>query len=35
MRISVVSWATTDDDVEMSIEAIKRIAMREGAERIA
>ena len=33
MRISVVSWATTDDDVDISIEAIKRAAGREGAER--
>ena len=26
MRISVVSWATTDDDVERSLAAIMRIA---------
>ncbi|MDX6560462.1 MAG: hypothetical protein QOD65_276 [Gaiellales bacterium] len=26
MRISVCSWATTDDDVERSLEAILRIA---------
>jgi hypothetical protein len=26
MRISVSSWATTDDDVEKSLEAILRIA---------
>jgi glutamate/tyrosine decarboxylase-like PLP-dependent enzyme len=35
MRISVVSWATSDDDVEVSIEAIKRVAVREGAARVA
>ena len=29
MRISVVSWATTDADVEKSIEAILRIAARQ------
>ena len=28
MRISVSSWATTDDDVERSLEAILRIAGR-------
>ncbi len=33
MRISVVSWATTDDDVDISIEAIRRVAAREGAQR--
>jgi glutamate/tyrosine decarboxylase-like PLP-dependent enzyme len=27
MRISVSSWATTDDDVELSIESIKRAAL--------
>jgi hypothetical protein len=26
MRISVSSWATTDDDVERSLAAIKRVA---------
>jgi hypothetical protein len=26
MRISVSSWATTDADVEKSIEAIRRVA---------
>jgi hypothetical protein len=26
MRISVSSWATTDDDVEQSLAAIKRVA---------
>jgi hypothetical protein len=26
MRVSVVSWATTDDDVERSIDAILRVA---------
>ena len=30
MRISVISWATTDDDVERSIDAIIRVA---GAQR--
>jgi glutamate/tyrosine decarboxylase-like PLP-dependent enzyme len=34
MRISVCSWATTDGDVETSIEAIKRVAAREGAQRL-
>ncbi len=29
MRISVVSWATTDDDVDRSVEAIRRIATAE------
>ena len=29
MRISVISWATTDADVEKSIEAIIRVARRE------
>jgi len=29
MRISVISWATTDEDVERSIEAILRIAAQE------
>ena len=28
MRISVISWATTDADVERSIDAILRIAAR-------
>lgn len=31
MRISVSSWATTDDDVEMSLVAIKRAASEVGA----
>ena len=31
MRISVSSWATTDDDVERSLNAILRVAAREGA----
>jgi glutamate/tyrosine decarboxylase-like PLP-dependent enzyme len=31
MRISVVSWATTDADVEASLAAIVRVAAREGA----
>ncbi|HEY6230320.1 MAG TPA: pyridoxal-dependent decarboxylase [Pyrinomonadaceae bacterium] len=30
MRISVSSWATTDDDVERSLEAIIRIAAKAG-----
>jgi glutamate/tyrosine decarboxylase-like PLP-dependent enzyme len=30
MRISVSSWATTDEDVERSIEAIVRVARRAG-----
>jgi glutamate/tyrosine decarboxylase-like PLP-dependent enzyme len=30
MRISVISWATTDADVEQSIDAILRIAQRHG-----
>jgi glutamate/tyrosine decarboxylase-like PLP-dependent enzyme len=29
MRISVSSWATTDEDVDRSLDAIKRIARRE------
>jgi len=28
MRISVSSWATTDEDVEMSLEAILRAASK-------
>ncbi len=31
MRISVCSWATTDDDVERSLAAILRAAARVGA----
>ena len=31
MRISVCSWATTDDDVELSLAAMLRIAARCGA----
>jgi glutamate/tyrosine decarboxylase-like PLP-dependent enzyme len=30
MRISVCSWATTDEDVERSLEAMLRVAAREG-----
>lgn len=30
MRISVSSWATTDDDVERSLDAILRVAQRTG-----
>ena len=30
-RISVISWATTDADVERSIDAIVRVAARERA----
>jgi hypothetical protein len=26
MRISVSSWATTEEDVELSLEAIRRVA---------
>jgi len=33
MRISVCSWATTDDDVERSLEAMLRIAARERSKR--
>jgi glutamate/tyrosine decarboxylase-like PLP-dependent enzyme len=33
MRISVCSWATTDDDVERSVDAMLRLAAREGALR--
>lgn len=33
MRISVVSWATTDSDVERSIDAILRIARSHQAKR--
>jgi len=28
MRISVSSWATTDDDVERSLDAMRRAARR-------
>jgi aromatic-L-amino-acid decarboxylase len=31
MRISVSSWATTDRDVERSLEAMIRVARAEGA----
>jgi len=31
MRISVISWATTDDDVDRSVDAIRRIASVNGA----
>ena len=31
MRISVCSWATTDEDVERSLEAMVRVAAREAA----
>jgi hypothetical protein len=31
MRISVCSWATTDADVELSIEAILRAMRHQGA----
>jgi hypothetical protein len=31
MRISVSSWATTDDDVTRSVQAIVRIAARGAA----
>jgi glutamate/tyrosine decarboxylase-like PLP-dependent enzyme len=34
MRISVSSWATTDEDVERSVEAMIRIARREGHTRV-
>ena len=30
MRISVSSWATTDDDVEQSLEAMLRVAKQLG-----
>ena len=30
MRISVSSWATTDDDVTRSLEAMQRVAARYG-----
>jgi glutamate/tyrosine decarboxylase-like PLP-dependent enzyme len=33
MRISVSSWATTDEDVERSVAAMMRIARRENRER--
>lgn len=33
MRISVSSWATTDEDVEQSLDAMLRAAAREGAGR--
>jgi len=31
MRISVSSWATTDQDVEQSLEAMIRVARQNGA----
>jgi glutamate/tyrosine decarboxylase-like PLP-dependent enzyme len=31
MRISVCSWATTDEDVDASLAAIRRVAEQEGA----
>lgn len=31
MRISVSCWATTDDDVERSLEAIRRVAVEPDA----
>ena len=34
MRISVSSWATTEDDVERSLEAMIRVAGSENAGRI-
>lgn len=34
MRISVSSWATTDEDVERSVAAMIRIARRESHERV-
>jgi len=33
MRISVSSWATTEDDVERSLAAILRIAAAESARK--
>jgi hypothetical protein len=33
MRISVSSWATTDEDVERSLGAIIRVAARENSRR--
>jgi hypothetical protein len=35
MRISVSSWATTDEDVERSLEAILRIAAEIHPHRVA
>ncbi len=34
MRISVSSWASTDEDVERSVTAMIRIAMRESHKRV-
>ena len=34
MRISVSSWATTDEDVEQSVTAIIRVATRKSHERV-
>jgi glutamate/tyrosine decarboxylase-like PLP-dependent enzyme len=34
MRISVSSWATTDEDVERSVTAMIRIATRKNHERV-
>jgi hypothetical protein len=33
MRISVSSWATTDDDVERSLEAMLRMARQHSRQR--
>jgi hypothetical protein len=33
MRISVSSWATTDEDVERSVSAMIRVARRKVHER--
>lgn len=35
MRISVISWATTDEDVELSLEAIVRVAALHGARAVS
>jgi len=34
MRISMSSWATTDEDVERSVTAMIRIAMQESHEPV-
>jgi hypothetical protein len=33
MRVSIINWSTTDEDVEESIAAIVRVAAEEGASR--
>jgi glutamate/tyrosine decarboxylase-like PLP-dependent enzyme len=34
MRVSIINWSTTDEDIERSIEAMVRVAAAEGAGRL-